>query len=74
MPAELPEDLKPVLEACKSVPKSDTGEFSYKWLRSCGNTFHHSKLMQLVNRGFLAVEYNGIIRRGTAWYRLSEVG
>ena len=70
MRIELNEELKPVLEACRNVKKSDDGEFSYNWLRSAGHKFHWSKLKQLAHLGYLTVNYNGIFRRGTAWYRI----
>jgi len=68
---DLPADLIPVLQACRNVRKSTSGEFSYKWLRSAGNTFHPSKLKKLENLGYLTINYNGITRRGTAWYKLA---
>lgn len=70
MRVQLNDDLKPVLEACKGVPKSGDGEFSMKWLRSAGHRFHPSKLMQLVRLEYLDVRYNGIASRGAAWYRV----
>jgi hypothetical protein len=72
MSDQLDSELKPVLDACKAVRKSDDGEFSYKWLRLAGCAFHSSKLAQLVRLGYLIVQHNGITRRGTAWYRLAE--
>jgi hypothetical protein len=68
---ELNDELKPVFEACQKVAKSDDGEFSMKWLRSAGHKFHWSKLKQLVELGYLAVNRNGIVRCGTAWYRIA---
>jgi hypothetical protein len=70
MPEQLSDELKLVLQACVSIEKSENGEFSYKWLRLSGYTFHHSKLKQLAALGYLAVQYNGIIRRGKAYYRV----
>jgi len=70
MRTQLNDELKPVFDACKQVVKSEDGEFSYKWLRLAGNTFHPSRLWQLVRLGYLAVSFNGVVRRGTAWYRV----
>lgn len=63
---------KQVLEACRNVAKSDDGEFSVKWLRLAGSTFHASKLKELVDLGYLGVSYNGIVRRGAACIGLCE--
>ncbi len=72
MSTQISDELEPVLEACKAVPKSEVGEFSMKLLRSAGHRFHPSKLTQLVRLGLLTVQYNGIVRRGTAWYRVAD--
>lgn len=71
MPMELTAELKQVLEACKRIAKSSAGEFSYKWLRLEGNTFHHSKLTQLVKLGYLRMNPNGIVSRGKGWYSVA---
>jgi hypothetical protein len=71
MAKELTPELEQVLEACKGVEKSSAGEFSYKWLRLEGNILHQSKLTQLVKLGYLRVNYNGIVRRGTPWYSVA---
>jgi hypothetical protein len=68
MRTPLNKEQKAVLEVCKQVDKSGEDEFSMKWLRSAGHKIHCSKLMQLVDLGYLAVRYNGILRRGNAWY------
>jgi hypothetical protein len=71
MPMELTDDLKEVWEVCKRIDKSSAGEFSYKWLRLEGHTFHHSKLTKLVKLGYLRVNSNGIVSRGTGWYSVA---
>jgi hypothetical protein len=48
---QLNDELKPVLDACRSVVKFGDGEFSMKWLRSMGHNFHWTKLMRLVELG-----------------------
>ena len=64
-------ELIAALELCKAVRKTNDGEFSCKWLRAAGARFHHSLLTNLVEFGYLTVQYNGIVRRGTAWYKLA---
>ena len=71
MKAPLNSELATALAACQRVRKSDRDDFSFDWLRKEGCTFHHSRLTALVKLGYLTVEHNGIVRRGTAWYKLA---